>query len=143
MIIIDSFTGYSSLDCHSWLLRDCRSCIQALLTFRVSIEKTDVNLIAPPLCVSWVFSLQILLSFTYSIYQCFDYYVTQSISFLFWSICILYAFFSSIGISFSTLGKFSSMILRNVFSLSLTWVSSCSIPNIHRFGLFIVPQFIF
>lgn len=93
MIIIDSFTGYSSLNCHSWLLRDCRSCIQALLTFRVSIEKTDVNLIAPPLCVSWVFSLQILLSFTYSIYQCFDYYVTQSISFLFWSICILYAFF--------------------------------------------------
>lgn len=55
LIISDSWTGYSSLDCHSWLLRDCRSCFQVLLTFRVSIEKTDVNLLALPLCVSWVF----------------------------------------------------------------------------------------
>ena len=44
-IVIESFAGYSSLDWHLWSLRFCRTSVQKLLAFRISIEKSDVILI--------------------------------------------------------------------------------------------------
>lgn len=63
--------------------------------------------------------------------------------FIFWfSIFpVLYVSCTLIGIFFFRLGKFCSVILLKIYFVFLTWVSSpSSIPIIHRFGLFIVPQ---
>ena len=56
-IVIESFSGYSSLGWHLCSLRICMSSIQDLLAFMVSGEKSGVILIGPPLYVTWPFSL--------------------------------------------------------------------------------------
>ena len=66
---------------------------------------------------------------------CFDYYVSEGISFLVWSpVC---SFFKNI--PFFRLEKFSSIILLKIFTGPLSWKSLLSsIPIILRFGLLIV-----
>lgn len=47
--VIDSFDGFTSLDWHLWSLRVYRVSVQALLTFRVSTEKSGAVVMALPL----------------------------------------------------------------------------------------------
>ena len=56
-MVIESFSGYSSLGWHLCSLRVCMSSAQDLLAFIVSIEKSGVILIVLPLYVTWPFSL--------------------------------------------------------------------------------------
>ena len=51
-MVIESFTGYSSLGWHLFSLRVCITSVQALLAFIVSGEKSDVILIGLPLYVT-------------------------------------------------------------------------------------------
>ena len=44
-MVIETFAGYGSLGWHLWSLRDCSTFVQALLGFRVSIEKSSIILI--------------------------------------------------------------------------------------------------
>ena len=50
-MMIENFAGYSSLGWHLCSLRVCMTSVQALLAFRVSIEKSGVILIGLPLYV--------------------------------------------------------------------------------------------
>ena len=52
---------------------------------------------------------------------------------------VLQASHAFISMSFFRLGKFSFMILLNIFSVTSSW-SSSSVPIIPRFGLFVVSQ---
>ena len=54
---------------------------------------------------------------------------------------VLYASFTLIGSSIFRLGKFSPMILLEIVPVSLTLLSSPSIPLNHGFGLYIISQF--
>ena len=56
-IVIESFTGYSSLSWHLCSLRVCMRSAQDLLGFMVSGEKSGVILIGLPLYVTWPYSL--------------------------------------------------------------------------------------
>ena len=51
-IVIESFPGYNSLGWHLWSLSVCRTSIQDILAFRVSVEKSDIILIGLPLYVT-------------------------------------------------------------------------------------------
>jgi hypothetical protein len=51
-MVIGNFAGYSSLDWHLCSLRFCMTCVQGLLTFIVSGEKSGVILIGRPLYVT-------------------------------------------------------------------------------------------
>ena len=53
---------------------------------------------------------------------------------------VLQSSYTFIGISFFRLGKFSYMILLSMFTVSLSWTSSYSIPIILGFRLFMVSQ---
>ena len=55
-IVIESFTGYSSLGWYPCSLRVGRTSIQDLLTFKVSIKKLGVIRTVLSLYVSWPFS---------------------------------------------------------------------------------------
>ena len=56
-MVIGSFAGYSSLFWHPWSLNICKTSVQALLDFRISVEKSGVILIGLPLSVTWPFYL--------------------------------------------------------------------------------------
>ena len=62
-MVIESFAGYSILGCRLWVLRVYSTSAQALLAFRLSVEKLGVNLIGLPLYVTWPFSLWLLIFF--------------------------------------------------------------------------------
>ena len=51
-MVIESFAGYRSLDCHLCSLRVCITSVQDLLAFIVSGEKSGVILIGLPLYVT-------------------------------------------------------------------------------------------
>ena len=51
-MLIESFARYSSLGWHLCFLKVCMISAQDLLAFIVSGEKSSVNLIALPLCVT-------------------------------------------------------------------------------------------
>ena len=51
-MLIESFTGYSSLGWHFCSLRVCMTSVQDLLAFKVSVEKSGVILIDLPLYVT-------------------------------------------------------------------------------------------
>ena len=61
--MIENFAGYSRLDWHEWALSVCKTPGQALLGFRVSIEKLDIILMSLPLSITWPFPLQLLIFF--------------------------------------------------------------------------------
>ena len=44
-MVIEIFTGYSSLGWHLCSLRDCKTSTQALLVFRVSVKKSGIALV--------------------------------------------------------------------------------------------------
>jgi hypothetical protein len=50
-MVIESFAGYSSLDCYFCYLRNCITSVQDLLAFIVPGEKSGVILIGLPLFV--------------------------------------------------------------------------------------------
>jgi hypothetical protein len=50
-MVIESFSGYSSLGWHLCSLRDCIASAQDLLAFIISGEKSGVILISLPLCL--------------------------------------------------------------------------------------------
>ena len=56
-MVIESFAGNSRLGCHLWFSRDCKTSAQVLLSFRISVEKSEVLLIELPLYVTWHFAL--------------------------------------------------------------------------------------
>ena len=55
-MVIESFSGYSSLYWHLSSLRVCMTSVKDLLAFRVSVEKFGVILIGLLLYVTWHFS---------------------------------------------------------------------------------------
>jgi hypothetical protein len=55
--VIENFAEYSSLSWHLWFLRDYKISVQALLAFRVSVEKSGIIMVGQPLYVTWPFSL--------------------------------------------------------------------------------------
>ena len=59
-MMIESLAGYSNLGWHLWTLRVCVTSVQAVLAFRVSVEKFGVILIGLPLYVTWPFPLLLL-----------------------------------------------------------------------------------
>jgi hypothetical protein len=56
-MLTESFAGYSSLDWRLYSIRICMTSDQALLAFKVSIEKSGLILIGLPLYITWSFSL--------------------------------------------------------------------------------------
>lgn len=46
---LSSFAGYNILGWHLWFCRICRTSVQALIDFKISIEKSGVSLIDLPL----------------------------------------------------------------------------------------------
>ena len=52
-VVIESFTGYSSLGCHMWSFRGCKTCRHTFLDFTVSVEKLVVIVIGLSLYVNW------------------------------------------------------------------------------------------
>ena len=56
-ILATSFVGYRCLGLHLWSLSVCKITAQALLAFRVSVEKLCVILIGLHLYVTWLFSI--------------------------------------------------------------------------------------
>lgn len=111
-----------------------------LLAFGVSIEKSGVILISLSLYVTLLALLSFQLSTSFLCSKCLA----------IWLLCGEATFFSGptylvfckllLHISFFRLGKFSSLILLNVFSEPLSLDSSFSIPIILRFGPFIAFQ---
>ena len=61
------FVGYSSIGCILWFFLE-KTSVQALLAFRVSVEKSHVILIGQPLYVTWTFSLSALKYFFVYLY---------------------------------------------------------------------------
>ena len=59
-MVIESFAGYSSLDCHPWSLNVCKMLDEDLLAFIVFTEKSGVTLIGLPLYVIYPFSFTAL-----------------------------------------------------------------------------------
>ena len=105
----ESFAGYNSLDWDLWFLRVCRTSVQALLYFRVSIEKSGVILIGLLFYVILFFSTVAFAIL--SLFCTFSILIIIYREFVFWSslFCVLCASCTCIGISFK-LGNFSSMI---------------------------------
>ena len=56
-MVIESFAGYSNLDCHLWSPSVCITPIQDLLVFVVSIEQQGIILTGLSLYVTWPFFL--------------------------------------------------------------------------------------
>ena len=63
-IMLESIAGYNSLGWHLWSLRVCSIFVQALLVFRVSIEKSQVILISWPFSVAVLNSISLVCMFT-------------------------------------------------------------------------------
>ena len=55
-MVIESFAGYSNVGWHLWFFRDCKTFVQVLLVFIVSVEKLGKILIGLPLYVTWLFT---------------------------------------------------------------------------------------
>jgi hypothetical protein len=111
------------------------------LAFRISIEKSDIILIGLPLYVTLSFSLTAfnILSLFYT-FIIFIIMSQEEIIFCSSLFGILYTFCTLIGISFFTLGNFSSMVLlKNFFVPSICFSSSDPIPII-IFSLFTESQ---
>ena len=83
-MVIESFSGYSSLHWHLCSLRVCMTSVHDLLAFIVSGEKSCVILIGLPLYITWPFSLT-----AFSIISLFSAFCVLIIicqeEFLFWS----------------------------------------------------------
>ena len=102
-MVIKIFLGYRSLRWHLWSLRVWKISNQALLTFRVSIEKWAVIIIGLPLYVTWSFSLA-----AFNI-------------FLFCKFCILIIMCWEDIFSDSTYMEFCKLLVCLQGSLSLGW----------------------
>jgi hypothetical protein len=78
-MVTENFSVYNSLGWHLW----SRRVYKLLLDFRVSVEKSYVNLIGFPLHVTCLFALAAfnILSLFF-VFSCVDYYVAGRISFL-------------------------------------------------------------
>jgi hypothetical protein len=87
-MVIESFVGYSNLGWHLLSLTDCKTLVQVLLAFRVSVEKSSVILIHLSLYATWPFSLGAfnILSL-FCTFCVLDYYVAGGFSFVGKSIC--------------------------------------------------------
>ena len=89
-MLIESFAGCSSLGCYPWSLSVCRTSVQDLLAFIVSMEKSGVILIVLPLYVTWPFSVVVLNNF--SLFCMFNVLIIMlQMNFYFWSslFCVL------------------------------------------------------
>lgn len=117
--------------------------VQVLLSFSISIEKSVV-LVGLPSCDSWSLFSFFLLAFN-TFFSCFVLleflFLCIMGNFLLSPVCVfcmlLYASYTFIDISYFKLGN---------FLLIFCWkknVSRSYIPIIHRFDLFIVPEFFF
>ena len=84
-MVIESFAGHNSLHLHLcfFFCRGCKIAVQALLVFRVSVEKAGAILTCLLLYVTCPFSLAAfnILSL-FCRFLCFDYYVEGGFSFL-------------------------------------------------------------
>jgi hypothetical protein len=63
-MVIERSSGYSSLGWRLWFLRGYKTSVQALLPFRVSVEKSTVVLVSLPLYVTWPLSLSAFFMFS-------------------------------------------------------------------------------
>ena len=140
-IVIESFAQYSSLGWRLRSLRDCKTSAKALLSFKVSVEKSGVILIGLSIYVTWFL---IPCGFYYSFFvlyiQCFGYYVVGGLSFLVHSIWCSISFLYVYKHVFIQVREFFFYNLVEDIFWALSWESS-SIPIILRFDLFIVSQF--
>lgn len=135
--VTESFAGHGSLGWHLWSYRICETSVQTFLTFRDSIEKSGVILIAIPLCYWIFFPSRFSILFLYSM------------GLVFWLSCAkgnlfsgtVYLMFSMLLVIFKMLPPFSSMVLLKIISIPLTWVSFHSyIPINYIFSLFTMSQ---
>jgi hypothetical protein len=72
-MVIESFAECSSVGWHLSSLRVCRTSVQVLLAFRISIEKSDGTLISLPVYVTWPFLVA-----AFNIFSLFICYLTFS-----------------------------------------------------------------
>ena len=102
-----------------------------LLAYRVSAERSAVNLIGIPLCVICFFSLAAFNMF--SLYLIFDSLINMCLG-MFLLGFILYGTHCAprtwLAISFPILGKFSTIISSNIFSVPFFFSSSSGSPII-------------
>lgn len=111
-MVIESFTGYSSLGWHMWSLHVCITLDHDLLAFIVSNEKSVVILIGLPLYVTWPLSLQLLIFFL------------SSVCLVLWLLCGKGTFlFQSIWCSVSFLSSCAYLFLGwEIFLLRFCWI---------------------
>lgn len=108
----DSFVRFISLSWLLWSLRTWNILLQALRTYKISSEKSDVILTGFPLEVFNILSL--------------FYTLTAVLPMMFLLLSVWCSETSSVHVSISlfSLGTFSSMILLKMWSTPLTWVFS-------------------
>jgi len=88
-MVIESFSGYSSLGWHLSALRVCMTSDQDLLAFRIYVKKFGIILICLPLYITWPFCLTTfnILCFCF-VDLVFYYYVMERFFFLVQSLVI-------------------------------------------------------
>jgi hypothetical protein len=135
-----SSAGYSNLGWQLFYFRVWKTSFHALLAFRVFVEKSAVILSGLPLDVTWCFSLA-----SFNVLSLFYIFCVLIIiclgEVLFWSCLfgVLKASCTLVSISFSKFGKFSFIMLLNVFC-TFSFYPPFSVPMIHRFCLLMVSQ---
>ena len=114
-ILNDSFAGQSNLGCRSLLFISLNISCQSFLACKVSFEKSADSLMGTPLQVTFYFSLAALFG-------------------------ILCASWTCMSMSFTKIGKFSSIIFSNKFSISHSSSSPSGIPVIQMLALLEMSQ---
>ena len=133
--------GYSNLGCRLFSFITLRMSCHSLLAWRVSIERSAVILMGIPLYVICCFSLaafnicSLCLIFVNLINMCLG--VSHLGFILFWTLWVSWTW---VAISFSILGKFSTIISWNIFSCPFFSCSSYGTPMIWMLGHLTLSQ---
>ena len=145
--MIESIACYSSLGLNLRFLCVCGISDQDLLPFKVPIGKSGksgVILVCLSLCYMALFPFHVLMFFLFFfLYVFFSFYMTRGLSFLVQCICLFVSarFLYLHRHILVYVGKVSSMVLLNIFSLALSWISSPTFtPIILKFCLFMLFQ---
>lgn len=136
--MIETFAGYNNLGYHLWSLRVCKTSVQALLSFKFSIEKLGVILIGSAFIYYVVFFLA-----AFDILSLFHMFMVlllcAKVNFFSGSIYLVFCMLLVLWIGiFFRLGMFSSMMLKIFLCLRPGFLLLPYFSITFRFGLFIV-----
>ena len=135
------FAGCNNIDCKYFLFSTLNIFCHSLLTYRVSSERSAVKLMRFPLYVTCCFSLaafnilSLCLVFVSLISMCFGMFLLGFI--LYGTLCTSWTWLT---VSFSVLGKFTTIISSKILSYPFFFSSSSGTPIIWMLVHLILSQ---